>query len=122
MNIFEEFCKWYGVSPKDVNSKSRKPELVDARYIFALSCVDMGMTYTETGAFIGRDHSSVSHYTACATEMHKKMRDFFLKERKSTFVIHRDKDTTTVNLDGVLFTTRASRNQVLRIASKYKIK
>ena len=122
MNIFEEFCKWYGVSPKDVSGKSRRMALVDARYIFALSCVDMGMTYSETGAFIGRDHSSISHYIACSTQMHRKMRDFFLKERKSTFLIHRDKETTTVYLDGVLFTTRAKKTQVLRIASKYKIK
>jgi len=65
--ILEETCRYVNVDKSLIPLKSRKRELVAARYYYALLSLDIfrdrdDITLSKIGSLIGRDHSSVLHY------------------------------------------------------------
>ena len=61
-SLIEKTCKRFGIKKEDLISKSRKRELVYARIRIAVIMHDNGLSFSEIGRLIGRDHSTVSHY------------------------------------------------------------
>ncbi|MHA2009958.1 MAG: helix-turn-helix domain-containing protein [Promethearchaeota archaeon] len=61
--LSEQVCNKFGVSIDEVRSTNRQRKFTDARAIIAFILhKKMGMTTTETGLFINRDHSTVTYF------------------------------------------------------------
>ncbi len=71
-DIMEKVCNHYNVTPEDVNSKSRKTDLVRARQVsMYLAQKHTKMTAARIGKLVGnRDHSTVLH--SC-TQVEKRL-------------------------------------------------
>ena len=65
--VLTETCDYLNVDIKDVKSESRKRELVQARYYFALAVREIfkgknHVTLNKIGNQVGRGHSDILHY------------------------------------------------------------
>lgn len=68
----------------DVNERTRKREVVDARRIFYKILRDMGMQYTDIGRIHSKDHSTIIHAVTSFNDIYAVDVDF----RRSYKMIH----------------------------------
>lgn len=61
-DILNTICLTQGVSRLDVRSRCRGAELVKTRAIFSYIAKKRGLSSTDIGRAINRDHSSISHH------------------------------------------------------------
>lgn len=57
------------IAGADPLKDTRKRENVEARVLLANALLTMGMTETEAGALIGRDHSTIHYYRECLKDL-----------------------------------------------------
>ncbi len=56
-------CKFYDITVEELLSKSRLMNVVEARSVLAyILHIKFGLSTTETGKLINRDHSTVTHF------------------------------------------------------------
>jgi chromosomal replication initiator protein len=61
-NIIKEICKFYSLSYEDITSKSRKREIVKARFIaIYLIRTETDYVLSQIGKLFNRDHSTILH-------------------------------------------------------------
>ena len=59
--IINTVADFYGVNPNDILGKSRRPEIVRARFVSMAFMHKDKMVQTQIGRYFKRDHSSVHH-------------------------------------------------------------
>jgi hypothetical protein len=59
--IINTVADFYGVNPTDILGKSRRPEIVRARFVSMAFMHKDKMVQTQIGRYFNRDHSSVHH-------------------------------------------------------------
>ncbi len=59
--VIEKVCKYFGVSAKEVKSKTRRQPVAKARQIIIKRLLDIGLTTTKAGAVVNRDHATAIH-------------------------------------------------------------
>ena len=125
----KEFCEVFKVNEHDLKSDSRKPELVADRRLFFHIGRKLGITTTELGAAVNRDHSLVISHTKKITRPEQLLVDANLEHFRevviTTFHVNVETDgfnneIVILTIDGLRFTTKGNLDAVRKLAHKLK--
>ena len=117
---------------EDVNDKTRRREIVDARIIFSKILRERGYTLYSIGKYLRKDHSSIVHYMRdvhhLLTQVDGLMakytvcRDSFLIDKEEIIInkIAKEKEMSIISLNNQIEKLILEREEVTKATEKYK--